>query len=67
LDASMGDVLLNNGSGNFMWIEPGRTGLHLRGQLRDIKEIHGHGKNYLLFLQNDEFPVLYQLKDKIKN
>jgi hypothetical protein len=67
LDASMGDVLINNGSGNFMWIEPGRTGLHLRGQLRDIKEIHGHGKNYLLFLQNDEFPVLYQLKDKIKN
>jgi len=67
LDASMGDVVLNKGSGNFMWIEPSKTGLNLRGQLRDIKEIHGHGKNYLLFLQNDEYPVLYQLKDKIKN
>ena len=67
LDASMGDVLINNGSGTFTWIEPGQTGLNLRGQLRDIKEIHGHRKSYLLFLQNDEYPVLYQVKDKTKN
>src|SRR6185295_20223085 len=43
LDASMGDVLINNGSG-FRWIEPRQTGMNLRGQLRDIKEIHGRGK-----------------------
>ena len=67
LDASMGDVLLNNGSGVFTWIAPGQTGLNLRGQLRDIEEIHIRRKEYLLFLQNDEYPVLYQVKDKIKN
>jgi hypothetical protein len=67
LDASMGDVLINNGSGGFTWIEPAQTGLNLRGQLRDIAEIHSHRKNYLLFLQNDEYPVLYQVKNKIKN
>ena len=67
LDASMGDVLINDGRGNFTWVEPGQSGLNLRGQLRDIAEIHGHGKDYLLFLQNDEYPVLYQVKDKIKN
>ncbi len=67
LDASMGDVLLNNGSGVFTWIQPGQTGLNLRGQLRDIEEIHIHRKDYLLFLQNDEYPVLYQVEDKIKN
>src|SRR6185295_20162022 len=43
LDASMGDVLINNSVGNqagFTWMEPGRTGLDLSGQLRDIEEIH---------------------------
>ena len=73
LDASMGDVLINTGSGNlyagqagFTWMQPELTGLNLRGQLRDIKEIHIRQKDYLLFLQNDEYPVLYQVKDKIK-
>jgi hypothetical protein len=63
----MGDVLINNGTGGFTWIGAGKSGLNLRGQLRDIKEIHGHRKDYLLFLQNDEYPVLYQVNDKIKN
>ncbi|HEV8508537.1 MAG TPA: FG-GAP-like repeat-containing protein, partial [Chitinophagaceae bacterium] len=73
LDASMGDVLINQGNhslrtgqAGFTWVEPARTGLDLRGQLRDIEEIHMRGEDYLLFLQNDEYPVLYQVKDKIK-
>jgi hypothetical protein len=66
LDASMGDVLINDGNGNFRWVEPGLSGLDLRGQLRDILEIHAAQKDYLLFLQNDEYPVLYQAKDKFK-
>src|SRR6185369_1438823 len=71
LDASMGDVLINNGVGTlpagqpgFIWVEPARTGLDLNGQVRDIEEIHINQKNYLLFLQNDEYPVLYEVKDK---
>jgi hypothetical protein len=64
LDASMGDVLINNGKGSFRWIESNRTGLDLRGQLRDIAEIRSRKKNYLLFLQNDEYPVLYQVNKK---
>ena len=71
LDASMGDVLINNGVGTlpagqpgFIWVEPARTGLDLSGQVRDIEEIHINQKNYLLFLQNDEYPVLYEVKDK---
>jgi hypothetical protein len=66
LDASMGDVLMNNGKGGFTWVEPGLSGLNLRGQLRDIEEIHIRQEDHLLFLQNDEYPVLYRLKDKIK-
>jgi len=45
-------------------VEPARTGLDLNGQVRDIEEIHINKKNYLLFLQNDEYPVLYEVKDK---
>jgi len=61
LDASCGDVLINDGRGNFKWIEPAQTGLKLKGQLRDISEIHSRNKDYLLFLQNDEYPLMYQL------
>ncbi len=63
LDASQGDILINDGRGNFKWMEPEQTGLQLRGQLRDIEEIHCGNKNDLLFLQNDEFPVLYELNN----
>ena len=61
LDASNGDVLLNDGKGNFKWLEATETGLDLKGELRDIVELDSKNKKYLLFLQNDEYPVLYEL------
>ena len=64
LDAGFGSVLLNNGKGGFDWIPPARSGLELRGQIRDIVNIPGRGKDYLLFLQNDEYPVLFEYKGK---
>jgi hypothetical protein len=66
LDASCGDILINDGKGNFKWIEPIQTGLKLKGQLRDIAEIQGRRKKYLLFLQNDEYPLMYQLNNSEK-
>jgi len=66
LDANSGTILLNDGKGNFKSIESSETGLDLRGQLRDIKEIHAGGKEYLLFLQNDEYPVLFRLNKRQK-
>jgi hypothetical protein len=69
LDAAGGEILTNDGKGNFKWVEPAQTGLNLRGQLRDIAEIAVRNKRYLLFLQNDEYPVLFRLNDlsKAKN
>jgi hypothetical protein len=67
LDASSGDVLINDGKGNFKWIESAETGLNLRGELRDIAELKSRNKTYLLFLQNDEYPVLYELKNSLKD
>jgi len=61
LDASSGDILLNDGKGNFKWIKATETGLDLKGQLRDIAELHSRNKRWLLFLQNGEYPVLYEL------
>ena len=62
LDGSYGHVLLNNGKGGFNWIKPGESGISLRGEIKDIKEIAVKGKRCLLVVQNDETPVMYQVK-----
>ncbi len=66
LDASFGNVLLNDGKGHFTALGANRTGLELRGQIRDIANIKGAKDRYLLFLQNDEYPVLYRTNKHFK-
>jgi enediyne biosynthesis protein E4 len=61
LDGSFGHVLLGDGKGNFSWTSPDRSGLDLPGQIRDIVPIPGKDHVYLLFLQNDQYPVLYEV------
>jgi hypothetical protein len=61
LDASLGDVLINNGKGQFLWQDVSKTGVRLRGEMRDIVEINSQTKKYLLFLQNNDYPVLYEV------
>lgn len=60
LDASFGDVLMNDGKGNFSWIGNKYSGLMQRGDVKDIVAIKGKNKAYYLFLQNNEAPVLYR-------
>ncbi len=67
LDGSFGDVLMNNGKGEFIWQEAKKTGLNLRGELRDISIIKNPKATFLLFLQNNEYPFLYKLNDGNKN
>jgi enediyne biosynthesis protein E4 len=66
LDGSFGDILINNGKGDFIWQQNKTTGLNLRGELRDIATIKNSKGTYLLFLQNDEYPFLYKLNDGFK-
>ena len=68
LDGSFGDVMINDGKGGFSWQESKKTGLNLRGVLRDIALIKNAKGTFLLFLQNNETPLLYKLHDfsKIK-
>lgn len=61
VDASYGEVLLNDGKGDFTCIPSGKSGLSVRGEVRDIKIIAGKEKQ-LLVLQNNDTPVLYYLK-----
>ncbi len=62
LDASYGNVLLNTGGGNFNNLPPKVSGVKLTGEIRDIIEISGASQRFLLFLQNNDYPVLYQIK-----
>ena len=62
LDASFGHVLINDGKGNLEWLGPDRSGLEVAGQIRDIGLIKSRGRISLLFLVNDEYPVLYEIR-----
>lgn len=61
LDASFGDVLLNDGKGNFSWVPQSKTGLMVNGVVRDIAVLHTKNKTQLLFLRNNDYPVLYSI------
>ena len=60
LDASYGQVLLNEGKGNFRWILPAVSGLDLPGVVRQLLPITFGNKRALLFLRNNDKPVLVQ-------
>jgi len=64
LDASAGDILLNNGHGQWSSLPAGRSGLYLPGQIRDINTIQGKDMTWILFLQNDEYPALYRIRQQ---
>lgn len=62
LDASYGHVLINKGKGEFEWIEPKQSGIDIPGEIKDIVEIPAKDKRYFLFLLNNDYPVLYNLR-----
>jgi hypothetical protein len=64
LDASDGDVLVNDGKGNFSVLANSQSGIELPGQTRSIVLLKRKNNTGILFLQNNEFPVLYTLKNK---
>jgi hypothetical protein len=61
LDGNFGDVLINDGKGNFVAQENKKTGLNFRGEVRDIVIIKNKQGTYLLILQNNEYPFLFKL------
>ncbi|HEY9363091.1 MAG TPA: hypothetical protein VIQ00_07515, partial [Chitinophagaceae bacterium] len=63
LDASYGHLLTNDGKGNFTWIESKKSGLKLKGEIKDIQTIRGTKDDYILILQNNNYPALYKPAD----
>lgn len=61
LDASFGNILLNDGKGNFSNVDCIRSGLAVRGNVRDIQEVIAGKKRLLVLLRNDDFPALYKI------
>lgn len=63
LDASYGDVYINNGKGQFTWVGSRQSGLKVNGEVRDIVHLKKTNKSYLLFLRNDDFPQMYKIRN----
>ncbi|TKK70392.1 CRTAC1 family protein [Ilyomonas limi] len=67
LDASYGDVLINNGKGAFSFTPQQQTGLQVQGEVRDIVRIETQKGKQLLFLRNNDYPVMYRLHSIASN
>lgn len=62
IDAGQGQVFINRGGGNFEYINSRASGIFLPGAVRDIVSLEFKGSRALLFLQNNDSPVLMRLK-----
>lgn len=61
LDANFGEVLLNDGKGQFTWQDMSRTGLTIRGEIRAIHLLKNQNKRRVIFVQNNDRPLIYSL------
>ena len=62
VDASYGNVLINDGKGNFSTMPASKTGLFVPGETRDIISFKYKNEERFLFLENDDYPVMYKWK-----
>jgi len=62
LDANYGQVLVNNGKGVFTYMDQRKCGLDFRGAVRDLQLIKTKKGKKVLVLQNDEKPMLLQIR-----
>lgn len=67
LDASLGEVLINDTHGNFISLDPFQSGIMERGQVKNIQKFTSKNKTQILWLQNEEFPSLYELNGNTLN
>ncbi len=61
LDANYGLVLMNNGNKQFKVVEDKVSGLAITGQVKDILLLPAKTSNQVLFIRNDDYPVLLKL------
>ncbi|MBK9508732.1 MAG: VCBS repeat-containing protein [Cytophagaceae bacterium] len=61
LDASRGVVLKNMGQGKFQNVSNIKTGLYLKGEVKNIKTLQINGKTWLLSASNNLKPQFFKL------
>jgi hypothetical protein len=66
LDANYGLVLINKGKRQFQVLEDKASGLAITGQVKDIVALPSRNAQQILFIRNDDFPVLLKLNE-VKN
>ncbi|HEX6848920.1 MAG TPA: VCBS repeat-containing protein [Chitinophagaceae bacterium] len=63
LDANYGIVLENKGGRLLQEMTPLENNISITGMVRDIAWIIGQKENYILFLRNNDLPVMYKLRE----
>jgi hypothetical protein len=60
-DANYGLVLKGDGNGNFTPLSPGKTGITVKGEVKNVVEIkRKDGTRKLIFILNNQAPVIYK-------
>lgn len=62
LDASFGQVLLNEGNGDFSLLKSEESGLFIRGDVKAIQAVKVGTNDFLLVSINGEKPVMYEIQ-----
>ena len=60
-DANYGIILLGDGKGSFSTLDPTRSGLKIRGDVRDISLIKVKGSDYMLVGRNGDALKVYRM------
>ena len=63
LDANYGLVLQNKSNRQFQAMSPLESNISINGMVRDIAWVAGIKANYILFLRNNDFPLMYKLRE----
>jgi enediyne biosynthesis protein E4 len=61
MDGSYGEVFLNQGNAKFEHIRSTQSGIHITGQIRDMKALKIKDKSHLFVAVNNEKPRLYRM------
>jgi hypothetical protein len=63
-DASYGVTLLGSPNHQFNYIKPSQSGLFIKGEIRDVKEIATNKENYILIARNNDSLQIFRKTSK---
>lgn len=65
-DASYGVTLEGNGNGAYKYIRPIKSGLFIKGQVRDVKEIQSGKEPLILIARNNDSLQIFRINKERK-